>query len=742
MEFRTSANGHPKQGESLRSVLPITLPVATLRPVAFRTFTKKHDLTLTTSALHALAESIGQHCGASWRDHGLAEKVLEEVAKSWKKSSAAVIVEGATETFREILRSLESRIINGQLDSADLREGRNDTAIGQGSSQATPTLADHVQQDLGRLGNGESPNLDPRSWLVVVNAFDQPRLSYNPSKNQFYRLSKKMSVLPDPAAKTAFFRDQYMVVQQRLLRNLSLQTARPGRSTKGLLGNGLENSYKLTPIANLLGRGGTKHVLLGLLVLSPTGLLAISDLSGSVMIDLSRAMPIPADGAWFAPGMFAVVEGVYVEEGASGNLSGREGVGGTIGGKFLGLSIGGPPCERRESTLGLGQSDQNPGMWSEASGGGFGWVDFIGIGSDKAVGPRMRKLEKDMVKMRISDEHRAKIVVMGELVLDSPKTFQALRKLIETYAKAPTTAIPMAFVITGNFAQHAVMAGNERSSKAAYTNLFDSLASLLADFPTILRAARFIFVPGDKDIWESAFSGGAATLLPRRAIPGHFTAKIRKSFSMANAEVDAIPETEVGGDAVWTTNPARLSFLGTAQEIVIFRDDISGRIRRGSIQFEGAKDDSRSVDDPTGTGATLEIPNIGERTIDAKLSEASIDMPSHGTDNESSLAQNGLPSDVEASRKLVKTLLDQGHLSPFPLQRRPFYWDAAGALRLYPLPTALILVDPEAPTFGITYEGCHVMNPGRLVMNGRKNIAKWIEYDTLTRRSRIVEIAF
>src|ERR1700723_1369667 len=59
------------------TILPILLPPATLRPLAFRTFTKKHNLTLTSSALQALATFIGRNCGSGWREEGLAERVLE-----------------------------------------------------------------------------------------------------------------------------------------------------------------------------------------------------------------------------------------------------------------------------------------------------------------------------------------------------------------------------------------------------------------------------------------------------------------------------------------------------------------------------------------------------------------------------------------------------------------------------------------------------------------------------------------
>jgi DNA polymerase epsilon subunit 2 len=54
--------------------------------------------------------------------------------------------------------------------------------------------------------------------------------------------------------------------------------------------------------------------LLGLLAISPTGDLSLVDLTGSVALDLSHARMIPEDGAWFAPGMIVLVDGIYEEE--------------------------------------------------------------------------------------------------------------------------------------------------------------------------------------------------------------------------------------------------------------------------------------------------------------------------------------------------------------------------------------------------------------------------------------------
>ena len=56
-----------------------------------------------------------------------------------------------------------------------------------------------------------------------------------------------------------------------------------------------------------------------------------------------------------------------------------------------------------------------------------------------------------------------------------------------------------------------------------------------------------------------------------------------------------------------------------------------------------------------------------------------------------------------------------------------------------------MLADAEAAAFAITYEGCHVMNPGRVVdelgAEGRRGgVAKRVEYDIRRTRGEVKEI--
>ena len=757
------------------SILPILLPPATLRPLAFRTFTKRHSLTLTSSALQTFATFIGKHCGSGWREEGLAEKVLDEAAKLWKKSGGGLIVDGDGEELKTLLRKISGSMSGGNLcqqpglsRQASFTPGRTDAAGDVAAIVDKPRALDrHDSLGLSTLHvddpeeNGESQ--DPRQWLKVIGAFDQPRLTYNVMQKHFEPESSPPSLLPKPSHRTKLFRHRYNLIHQRLLRNESFQTSAVASARTNSLHRSsstvatAQQAYKLTPIANLLGRSGSTHILLGLLIISPTGLLTLTDLTGSIILDTQHARPAPEDGAWFTPGMVVLVDGMYEEDAAKvgPGLDGNVGVGGTVGGKFIAFSIGGPPCERRNVTLGV--STDGPGG-SASAGGGFGWVDFLGVGSERASGSTMRSLERKLFKQgtaEASGEGRGRMVILGDVNLDSTKTLRVLGKVLGLYAAEPADQTPMAVILMGNFAHSAVMSGGARHTSVEYKEYFDALASVLSEYPTMLQQTTFVFVPGNNDPWASSFSAGAATPLPQAGVPELFTVRVRRAFATANAEAERSTGRKTHGEAVWSTNPTRLTLFGPAQEVVFFRDDISGRLRRNAVRFksrekETATNHENSAPGPA-SGATVEPTDthgaLSSRSdhgdiainVDTAVEMAESQIPAYKVTR---LSDPALSTDLHTARRLVKTILDQGYLSPFPLSDRPVMWDFAGALQMYPLPTALVLMDPEAPPFTVSYQGCLVMNPGPLTNMGGKNVARWVEYDARTRQGRARELRF
>lgn len=700
--------------------------------------------------------------------------MLDEVAKTWKKNGGGVIIGGENENLGSILRNIESSTVEGQTAQIVDLDHQQSVIIGapvssedhqihtessgtlnrENSQTSLGLLALHIGDDGndgndGNEGDDDSQPKDLRRYFKVVQAFDHPRLWYNWAQKHFEVVGKPSSFFPDPSYKTQMFRHRYNLVHQRLLRNESFQSStisslRNGRSNSGPSEMvAVQQAYKLTPIANLLGRSGSNHLLLGLLTISPAGMLVIGDLSGSIALDIQHARPIPEEGAWFTPGMVVLVDGVYEEEGPSlvPAIGTDSGIGGTVGGKFIAYSVGGPPCERREVSLGISGS-KTRGITS--AGAGFGWVDFLGVGSERAMGVRMRKLEQVILKHSfepIASTGRGTIVVVGELDLTKTSSLQALRRVLATYAAESSSQTPAGFVLMGNFVRYAVMAGGGSGGSIEYKEYFDSLATALSDYPTILQTATFIFVPGDNDPWASAFSAGAATILPRSGIPDVFTSRVKRAFAAANAERVSSRDRGVGGDAIWSSNPARISLFGPVQEIVLFRDDITSRLQRSALKFSPSAQESRAsqqsdqidmLSQPSSSLAEKQTIGIGDINDHDERRNSDAPLPKSIDDSTTKSS-----SDIFTIRKLVKTVLDQGFLSPFPISTRPVLWDHAGSLQLYPLPSALVLMDPDVPAFAVTYEGCHVMNPGPIVPQGRSGLAQWMEYNLRTRRGKI-----
>ncbi|EMC95536.1 hypothetical protein BAUCODRAFT_71065 [Baudoinia panamericana UAMH 10762] len=738
---------------AIPTTLPILLPPPTLRPLAFRTFTKKHNLTLNASALQAFATFIGRHCGAGWREEGTGEKVLEEAAKLWKAENGGVIVEDGSR-LKGILKTLEGGMSGGRVGVVGAKVSReNSFAFGQNDGNGDVMSVDRPSLDGRNSSFGisklhvdedgeqdEAASKDPRAWLKVISASDQPRFSYDADKKHFVQLTNKPSFFPPPSHKTAVFRERYNIIHQRLLRNEAFQAPSfSSRSTtlKRTDSTTTQQFYKITPIANLLGRGGTSHLLLGMLVIAPTGTLALNDPSGSIPLDLQHAHPLQGeDSSYFCPGMIVLVDGVYEEDWAGAGSSGlgnTGGVGGTIGGRFLGFSIGGPPVEKRSVSLAEG----------------FGWTDFLGLGSERAVGGRMRKLETRLLDTEAEgavSEQRRKTIILSEITLDRPLTLTALRKVLQHYSTWDDP--PMTLVLMGNFSSQAAMAGAAMGS-IEYKELFNDLAAVLSDFPSLLRQSTWIFVPGDNDAWSSAFSAGASAAVPREGVPDVFTSRVKRVFATAKAEAGAGAKKDgLDGEAIWTSNPTRLSLFGPAHEMVVFRDDVTSRLRRTAVSVgQAAKRKGNGEPDASASQPQQENDDDNDDTL---MSGA---LPMRGTtlgDEDTQMADDNLATPVPSStteyttqqaKKLILSLLPQSTLSPFPLATRPVYWDyAPSALSLYPLPHTLILADAEAEPFALTFEGCHVINPGALVSgSGKREKVRWVEYDWWRKRGTLKE---
>ena len=191
-------------------ILAVEISPSALRPLAFRIFTKKHNLTLKSDALTLLCTFIGRRCGSDWRDSGSGEKLLDEIARTWKRNAGAggILVDGG-EPLKAVLKGLEvpgggggvgvgARLL-GRERSFDVGAGGveidegGDTQMGDEDSSTQELLGGGLGVGGGRVG------VDPRKYLKVVNAFTQPKWVYNPLKKHFERYVYNSSFFSPPS---------------------------------------------------------------------------------------------------------------------------------------------------------------------------------------------------------------------------------------------------------------------------------------------------------------------------------------------------------------------------------------------------------------------------------------------------------------------------------------------------------------------------------------------------------------
>lgn len=262
----------------------------------------------------------------------------------------------------------------------------------------------------------------------------------------------------------------------------------------------------------------------------------------------------------------------------------------------------------------------------------------------------------------------ARIIFCADCHLDDAKSLKAIRTMLTTYEIAP----PLAIVMLGNFSSSAQ---HTNGASAQYKEYWDDLAAILDDFPKLCQSTKFVFVPGSNDPW----SLGGVTILPRRPISKAFTNRVQRACK----------------DVVFATNPCRLAYY--TQEIVICRDSMVERLRRTNLTIKGEDEVLMHDDQETQQDTQAQV----------------------------FLTPSAPPPADSAARTVVRTIIDQSHLSPFPIATRPIYWSHSSSLRLFPSPTLLVLADTAMTPYSLEYNATLAVNPSS--MKSGKH-AQWIEY--------------
>lgn len=203
-----------------------------------------------------------------------------------------------------------------------------------------------------------------------------------------------------------------------------------------------------------------------------------------------------------------------------------------------------------------------------------------------------------------------------------------------------------------------VLMGNFSSSSTANDDPvpLEELGSLIATFDNLSRHAHFVLVPGPDD------TPGITLPLPNTLS--------RTGFGKV-AHVH------------WATNPCRIRQSGW--EVVIFRYDLLHLLQRQQLLLP------ESYQSPDRTTTT--------------------------TDSSAGTESTPTRRSLQPHCRLIKTILEQGHLCP--VAGVPIVWNYDYTLSLYPVPQLLVLGgDGASPGYYERHGGCHVVHPGSMGAHG------------------------
>ncbi|KAG0655040.1 DNA-directed DNA polymerase epsilon, subunit B [Maudiozyma exigua] len=741
--------------------LPVDILPAHLRPLAYRTLSKKYGLSIKSDGLMELAQFIGQNFSIDWKKNPETLKFLEMFATVWKQQERGLFVDrqGVKEVIVEIqerqktltqknassaqnnrLRNknnldnflhqrkspIQENVINStqpnspnmqakssEAIDSDINDNNNDDeddpSMIANTSMEIPDLPEEndiddypMDQELvnhDSIDDNEtsltglasaSNELNWRDYFKFINATELQKFSYDPIKMHFIftpsnRQNKSNDFnlrLPNVRANTTMFSTRYYLVKDRIMRNEAFQST----DSYNPLSSMMSLQRELTPGYEPSEITGSS------MSITPVKNLLGRDGQNFLILGLLRKN---VKGNWTIEDPSGITEidisqtiptsGLYYVPGC---IVLAEGIYFTVGNKFHVTSMTQPPGERRETTL-------------EAIGN----IDLLGLNGlsnpnyisrlSRDLKIRLHYLEQDMT------DHRC-VILGGDIFLNEMATMEALKKLFIRLDNDPPTMI----LLYGSFTSIPVypsMTSRMISSTTQYKNSFDTLAALLSEFKNLTEESTFVFIPGVNDPWSSTTSLGSANLLPQRPIPKYFSQKIDR----------------VCKNVIWGSNPLRIAYM--FQEIITIRDDLDDRFKRHSVIFPLVEEEKeQNVED---LERQLEDVSINDSTIINQLIKDT----------------HQLPTNIEQSRKYVKTLLDQGNLSPFLNTIRPVIWDLDHSLTMHPIPSTLIICDTTAPRFDVTYNGCKTLNPGRFIT---KRCARYLEYIPSLKRATQEEVYF
>ena len=298
---------------------------------------------------------------------------------------------------------------------------------------------------------------DADAAMVIVDAFQIPKFTYNMDRKKFLPVSDKDSRLHTKAgAKASLFCERYALLHQRISRHELF--------TRPALGQMVQTSakFRLQNIEFLLSSSGLpdKIVVLGMLTQLKEGKYHLEDPTGVVELNVSACV---FHTGLFVENSIVLAEGIYEDK------------------IFHVDAIGFPPLESASDSRTY-----------------FGNVNFFG-------GPSPTNAKNSVKLQAMMAEHEdAAFVFLSDIHLDDAKVMEKLSTLFTGYADAP----PTAFIFMGNFSSKPY--GQNRNQKIK--ERFTALGDLILGFPVLVEKSQFLFVPGPQDPSQ-------ANILPRPPLP-------------------------------------------------------------------------------------------------------------------------------------------------------------------------------------------------------------------------------
>ncbi|XP_018579685.1 DNA polymerase epsilon subunit 2 [Anoplophora glabripennis] len=270
----------------------------------------------------------------------------------------------------------------------------------------------------------------------VINAFDFPKLKYNPDRKMYFIDNAKSKMLASADVKAKMFLERYSTILQRTKRNFLHKISDSGRDQLKLQ----TVDYLLTLSYVTLDR----TLILGSILQVTEGKYYLEDPTGIVQLDLTHAK---YHGGFFVENIFVLVNGYYED-------------------KILHVS-----------TIVL-----PPGEEYKDSRHSFGNINYFG-GLSSVPLKDSQRLKEHLIRNKSE-----MIMFFSDVWFDHPLIFEKLEYLFEGIQASP----PIAFVFMGNFMSESH--GSEVMD--TLKKLFKKLAEMISKFPNIVNVSQFVFVPG------------------------------------------------------------------------------------------------------------------------------------------------------------------------------------------------------------------------------------------------------